>query len=233
MSEYSVKTGMSSFLKSYNPADRDRSRNNCINKVRFEMPKNFGLLKTLQEKMENQNDGPYNEFVAYLKEDSLSDQEFKNVMLEAKKAATLLKPGQYKSLVESLLSLQWLSRDDECCKLYTEFTLELLIANNKYIDFAIGDLVSKWVPRDKELSCWPNGSPIPELWSKLLHVHKLLENLLNIIPQSFNVLLRKLKKFPYYKNPSHVIGGYLHNVLWLLEYHPKYIPFVLEEIFYK
>lgn len=232
-SVYSMKTGISSFLKSYSPAERDRARNACINKVRFEMPKKFGLLKTLEEVMQNQNYALYNEFVAYLREDSLPDEDFQTLMVEARKSVNLLNP-KYVVLVESLLSLQWLNRGDECCNLYTEFMLELLIAHNKYASFGISQLISNWVPDDKDVSSWPNCEPTPEMQAKLVHVHRLLDNLFNISPLIFQVVLDTVKQsFPYYKKAPHVVGGYLHNVLWLLEYQPKLSTFVIELVFHK
>lgn len=232
-SVYSMKTGISAFLKSYSPLERERSRNACINKVRFEMPKKYGLLKTLEEVMQNQNYELYNEFVAYLKEDSLPEQDFQTLMLEARKAVNLLNP-KYVALVDSLLSLEWINRSDESCKLFTEFMLELMVAHTKYVSSGIQQLIQNWVPSDKDVSSWPNCVPTPELYAKLLHVHRLLDNLLNINPLIFDVVLDTVKQlFPYYKKAPHVVGGYLHNVLWLLEYQPKLNPFVIEVVFHK
>lgn len=228
-----MKTGISSFLKSYSPAERDRARNTCINKVRFEMPKKFGLIKTLEEVMQNQNYALYNEFVAYLREDSLPDQDFQTLMLEARKVVNLLNP-KYVVLVESLLSLEWLSHDDDCCRLYTEFMLELIVAQPKYAAFGIEQLIKNWIPADKDVSSWPNCVPTPDMQTKLIHVHRLLDNLVNINPLIFDLVLDTVKQlFPYYKKAPHVVGGYLHNVLWLLEYQPKLNSFVIELVFHK
>uniref|UniRef100_T1GKT0 Mediator of RNA polymerase II transcription subunit 23 n=1 Tax=Megaselia scalaris TaxID=36166 RepID=T1GKT0_MEGSC len=111
--------------------------------------------------------------------------------------------------------------------------LELMVAHTKYIQFGIKKLLENWIPNDKDVASWPNCIPTPELQMKLFHVHRLLDTLLNINPLIFDVVLENVKQlFPYYKKAPHVVGGYLHNVLWLLEYQPKLNPYIIEVVFH-
>lgn len=65
------RTSLSSILKSYSPAERDKAKNAIINKVRFEMPKQKGLLEVVKAVEERKNYEQMNEFVAFLTENNL------------------------------------------------------------------------------------------------------------------------------------------------------------------
>lgn len=71
-SVYSAKTGLSSILKAYSPAERERAKNIAINKVRFEIPKQKGILDAVEAVNEHNNFQPLNEFVSFLKETEIS-----------------------------------------------------------------------------------------------------------------------------------------------------------------
>lgn len=74
MSVYSAKTSRTSFssiLKTYSPAERDKTKNAIINKVRFDMPKQKGLLHVVATVEEKQNFDQMNEFVSFLRENIL------------------------------------------------------------------------------------------------------------------------------------------------------------------
>ncbi|XP_036321905.1 RNA polymerase I-specific transcription initiation factor RRN3 [Rhagoletis pomonella] len=233
MSVYSVKTGLSSILKAYSPAEREKAKNIAINKVRFEMPKRKGILDAVEAVNDHNNFQPLNEFVAFLRETEMSDLEFLNVMSDARKLINDLSP-KFTNLVEALISVPWTKREVAAIQAYTEFYIDIMVAHNKYVEFGIPKLISLWIPDDADAALWPNGSPIENVKTELEAVHKLLDRVLTAIPMSFEVVWEAVEnKFPYFKKPSHVIAGYLHSVLWLMEYKPIFTEFVIQLAFRK
>lgn len=71
MSVYSGKSRLSSILKTYSPAERERAKMAVFNKVRFEMPKSKGIIEVVNAAKED-NFQPLNEFVAYLGDSELN-----------------------------------------------------------------------------------------------------------------------------------------------------------------
>lgn len=65
------RTSLSSILKSYSPSEREKSKAAIINKVRFEMPKQKGILEVVKAVEERQQFDAMNEFVGFLTENNL------------------------------------------------------------------------------------------------------------------------------------------------------------------
>uniref|UniRef100_W8ASN5 RNA polymerase I-specific transcription initiation factor RRN3 n=1 Tax=Ceratitis capitata TaxID=7213 RepID=W8ASN5_CERCA len=232
-SVYSAKTGLSSILKTYSPAERERAKNIAINKVRFEMPKQKGILEAVEAVNAHNNFQPLNEFVAFLKETELSDAEFLRVMTDAHKLIYDLSP-KFTNLVEALISVPWAKREPAAIQAYIEFYIDIMVAHNKYVQFGIPKLISLWIPADADVAHWPNGTPIDNVKTELEAIHDLLNRILTAIPMSFEVVLEAIEnRFPYYKKSTHVIAGYVHNMLWLIEYKPIFVEFVMQLLMQK
>lgn len=71
MSVITSRTSLSSILKTYSPAEREKTKANIMNKVRFEMPKQKGILEVVKAVEERQHFEAMNEFVAFLTENNL------------------------------------------------------------------------------------------------------------------------------------------------------------------
>lgn len=216
MSVYSAKTGLASILKSYAPTEREKAKTAIINKVRFEETRSLKEgIKAVQDK---ENYTILNEYAAYLRECSLNESRFIDIITEAHSLVHLLTPN-FGGIAEILLSLQWTNRTSESIKIYQDFFVDLLVSQIKYINFAISKLIVLWIPKDNEV--WLNGIPPDEVLCELQAVHILLGRILSIIPISFDVILENVDKlFPYYKKPSHVVAGYVYNMLWILRSQP-------------
>lgn len=65
------RTSLSSILKTYTPSEREKAKTAIINKVRFEMPKQKGILEVVKAVEERQHFEPMNEFVTFLTENQL------------------------------------------------------------------------------------------------------------------------------------------------------------------
>uniref|UniRef100_A0A1I8P1V4 RNA polymerase I-specific transcription initiation factor RRN3 n=1 Tax=Stomoxys calcitrans TaxID=35570 RepID=A0A1I8P1V4_STOCA len=220
MSVISGKTSLSSILKSYSTSEREKAKAAVINKVRFEMPKQKGLLEAVKAVEERQNFQPMSEFVGYLSENTLDDNEFIIILNDARSIANQLSP-KFTTLVEALLSQTWAYRSPEARKAYIRFCLDILVAHNKYLSFGINHLIALWIPHENDISLWQNGNPTAELEDALQAIHHLLDCILNAIPMAFDATLDAIEhSFPYYKKSTHIVVGYVHNMLQLLEYKP-------------
>lgn len=74
MSVFSARTSrttLSSILKSYSTSEREKAKNAIINKVRFEMPKQKGLLEVVSAVEERGSYEQMNELVCFLRENTL------------------------------------------------------------------------------------------------------------------------------------------------------------------
>lgn len=141
---------------------------------------------------------------------------------------------KFSPLVEALLSLSWIKRSQECRKAFSEFCLGMLVAHNKYLEFGIAKLIALWVPLTNDAEQWQNEKPNQELEQELEVIHKLLESVLNAIPMAFDATLTAIEAaFPYYKRPTHMVVGYVHNLLKLLSYKSIFTEYVIELIMQK
>ncbi|TMW53970.1 hypothetical protein DOY81_001027 [Sarcophaga bullata] len=227
------RTALSSILKSYSPSERDKTKNAIINRVRFEIPKQKGILEVVAAVEERRNYDPMNEFVSFLTENDLEDSEFLSVLNDAHTVINQLSP-KFSPLVEALLSLSWIKRSQECRKAYSDFCLGMLVAHNKYLEFGIAKLIALWVPLNNDAEQWQNEKPNQELEQELEVIHKLLERVLNAIPMAFDATLTAIEAaFPYYKRPTHMVVGYIHNLLLLLGYKSMFTEYVIELIMQK
>uniref|UniRef100_A0A1A9UWV3 RNA polymerase I-specific transcription initiation factor RRN3 n=1 Tax=Glossina austeni TaxID=7395 RepID=A0A1A9UWV3_GLOAU len=224
-SEYSVqttRTSLTSILKSYQPTEREKAKNAVINRVRFEMPKQKGLLHAVKEAEESQNYAAMDEFVAFLTENSLHDHEFLNIFQDALSLCNQLTP-KYTPLVEALLALSWNKRSTEVVKAYSEFCINILVAHNNYLSFAVRKLISLWIPNEPNKDTSLNN----EISNELEVIHQLLEKILNAIPMAFDAILDAIESlFPYYKRSSYI--SYIHNLLKLLEYKPIFTEYIIQ-----
>lgn len=141
---------------------------------------------------------------------------------------------KFTPLVEALLSQQWIKRSNEVRSTYSEFCLGILVAHNRYLEFGIAKLIELWIPTENDSEQWLYNTPNQELQHQLQEVHQLLERIFNAIPMAFDASLNAIELlFPYYKKPTHVVVGYVHNLLQLLEYKPIFSEYLVELIMQK
>ncbi|XP_055906344.1 RNA polymerase I-specific transcription initiation factor RRN3 [Eupeodes corollae] len=217
MSVYSAKTGLSSILKSYTPTEREKTKAAIINKVRFQEPRR--LKDGINGVLEKNNYMIINEYGEYLKECTLNESDFIRAIKEAHSLLHLLDP-RFGGIIEILLTLPWANRSPQAIQAYQDFFVDLLVAQVKHLTFAINNLIRLWIPKEEEK--WVNGTPAEDVKYELQAVHKLIARILSIIPIACDVVIEKIYvHFPYYKKLPFIVGGFVHNVLWFLEYQPN------------
>ncbi|XP_022223120.1 RNA polymerase I-specific transcription initiation factor RRN3 [Drosophila obscura] len=232
MSAYTSKTGVTSILKSFSSADRERAKAAAVNKVRFATPKEKGLLESVRA-AQGGNFHLVKEFSYYLLEADLDDDEVLQIMKDGRKIVHSLTPD-FANVVEALLSFNWRKRSPDVIKAYTEFSIDIMVAHNTYIPIGISKCIVHWIPGDLHAADWVNGCPAEGTRTELKTVHDILNRILTAVPMSFDVVIDSISsKFPYFKKPAHVTAGYLYNVLWLIEYKPVIEELVLQLVLQK
>lgn len=233
MSVISTKTGLSSILKNYSATDRDKAKNAIINRVRFDISKKNGLREAVKSVCEEQNYKPLHDFIDYVSEENLNDIEFLRMINDARNAVHMLSP-KFNRLVETLLGLKWTQYNSEAVQAYADFFVDLMVAHSRYINYGISNLIALWIPRSTDEELWSNGTPSEEIQQELRTVHNVLDRLLTAIPMSFDVVLSTVESnFPYFKKPSFMVAGYMHNILWLMQYKPMFTEFVMQLVLQK
>uniref|UniRef100_U5EH15 Putative rna polymerase i specific transcription initiation factor rrn3 n=1 Tax=Corethrella appendiculata TaxID=1370023 RepID=U5EH15_9DIPT len=218
---------ITSILKPF-PSSRTTARLSQI-KVRFDETSTISI-RTAIEAVNVEKDGKlYEKLVATIKnENELTDNDLCNLLFDAKFCLNLFE-SKFSLIVESLIAIDWLSRNDECKEIYKDFIIELLVAHNNYATLAITNLVSYFIPKDSEADSWPNYEPNKSKKSTLEHIHEIIKRLTAVIPMVQNIILMKLRTmFPYFKRPTYVITGYIYNMLWITEYTNVFREEILE-----
>lgn len=229
MSISSEKRRVSSILKPYPNLDGSRLNGSLSqNKVHFD---DLSIESVLQDALENNRLQRFEHLLAALKEEQFDDGKFQQVFLESKRCVHMLN-ANFGMLVETLLSVSWLARSETSREIFMDFVIELLVAHSHYTPLAVTKLVQLFVPKDDERSGWTHGVPNEKTLKLLTPIHDLIIRLKNVIPMIFNVVLVQLRKqFPYIKKPSHIVCGYLHNLLWMTEHTSMFSEELFEIIF--
>lgn len=229
MSVSGAKRRLSSILKPYPNSDGAKHNSSASqNKVRFE---DLSVESVLQDAMDTNRLQRFEQLLATIKEEQFDDGKFQQVFIESKKCVHLLN-ANFSLLVEALLSVNWLPRSELAHEVYKDFVIELLVAHSNYTSLVVSQLVQGFVPKDEDRNGWEHGSPTVETLRLVAPIHDLIVRLKTVIPMVFDVILVHLRKqYPYFKKPTHVVCGYLHNILCMIEYSPMFIEELLEVVF--
>lgn len=229
MSTSTYSRRLSSILKPYSAGEGRRlSGSPSQNKVRFD---HLAIESVLQEVLQSKNLQRYENLLAIIKEEHFDDGKFQQVFIESKRSVYLLNTN-FQMLVEALLSVDWLARNEDSQEVFKDFVIELLVAHANYIPLTVAKLVQLLIPCEEDRDGWINGMPSDEKLNTFAPVHNLFQRLKNMIPMIFDVILNQLRKhFPYFKKSPHIVCGFLHNVLWMTEYTSMFLEELLELIF--
>lgn len=143
---------------------------------------------------------------------------------------------RYKSLVETLLSINWLRRSPEVRQAFIDLLVDVVVAHNHYLQFAISKLIALWLPtEDTNPEIWYSGEPQDnQVVEELRLIHEIHDRIMNIIPMTFNATLEAIERhFPYFKKPVHFMVAYLYNILILIDRKPIFAEYLLNLIMSK
>ncbi|KAI8033060.1 hypothetical protein M5D96_014187, partial [Drosophila gunungcola] len=198
------------------------------NEVRASILREKGLAESVRVAVEEHKFYLVKRITAFLQEAELNDDEFLLIIKDANKIIFNL-TKDFVNLVEALLSLNWKNRSFEIIEAYTEFWVDIVVAQNIYLPISISKLIIHWIPGHLDASEWVNGSPSECTRSELKFTHDLLNRILTAVPMAFDEVMNAIiKLYPYFKKPAHVTAGYLFNMLCLIEYKPIFEEQILK-----
>lgn len=232
MSVYSASMATTPILKSANTSlNRKKIHDRIRNTVQFQLISENGLRKVLEDAAKGENIGAYEDYIRAMRDVNLSDPDFGVLIKESRHCIELLKPN-FTVFVETLISLNWINRNETLIVEYQEFLIDLLSEHNKYTDFVISNLIQFWIPKPIDELFWKNGMPDERIKFFLNYVHQTLSKILDVIPMANDFAIDVIEKlFPYYTKSSYIIAGYMYNMMWLMEYRPLFREDVLQLLF--
>lgn len=124
-------------------------------------------------------------------------------------------------LIKEVLKCQWLGRDEQFVRVYTQFLAALVSAQGSYLEQVLLSLVDKFV--DTRPSAWAVPCFVPVNKERMQdRLHLAIQYLLRIFPAAHPVLGRIVaKKYPFDEESSRVHLEYVNNLLRLRSYAPR------------
>lgn len=232
MSVYSASMTTPPILKSANTSiNRKKIHERIRNTVQFQLISENGLRKVLEDAARGENIAAYEDYINAMRDADLSDPDFGVLIKESRQCIELLKP-KFTLFVETLIKLNWINRNEALIVEYQHFLIDLLSEHNKYTSFALSKLIQFWIPKPVDEPLWKNGVPDESIKFFLKYVHQTLSKILDVIPMANDFAIEVIEKlFPYHTKPSYVIAGYMHNMMWLIDYWPMFREDILHLLF--
>lgn len=223
-----------SILKSANSAlNRKKIHERIRTNVQFKLMNANGLRKVLDDANSGQNLDAFGDYIRAMRDGDLSDVDFSLIIRESKECVELLSP-KFEVFVHSLITLNWLKRSELHIIEYQSFLIDLLSQHNTYTKYALQCLIEYWVPNKLDQQLWKRGVPHITINNILVHVHKTLSRILEVIPMALDLVIDIIEQmFPYYTKPTFIVTGYVHNIFWLLEYRSMFREDVVMLLFRK
>lgn len=223
MSIITYKTS-TSILKDYTPTNKALLRNSINQqKVRFELP-TFKLKEILNENYDNDRElnKAYTDYVFLIKQNNLNDVDFLRIIAECKECMNTFSTKEHYDLINAVVSLDWLTRNEQIVYEYNEFITDFVTLHNTYLYDIITKLISFWIPDSKDSEKWILGQPIDDSLKLILkYTHNLLNKLLIIIPMAFGIISDSIESlYPYYGTSTFIVTAYVYNIFWLLQDNP-------------
>ncbi|GFR84213.1 RNA polymerase I-specific transcription initiation factor RRN3-like [Elysia marginata] len=131
---------------------------------------------------------------------------------------------EYKTLVTTTLSINWLGNTPELISTFQAFVLNLVSAHMSYLKPCLRMLVKKFIPVEVNKLTASESSGIDTS-----HVHSLLKSLSEIVPMTVELLPKILEElFPYINKGVQVFSHYTQNLLTITLYLPSLRLGILE-----
>lgn len=154
-------------------------------------------------------------------------------------------------LLEALLNIRWISKQQETVESYHKFLFNLLTTKSEFLVLCLSRIFRTFVPSgkiifiivlttvktlnsllDEEYAQWSDENQPEETEKRLALVHELLKKILETVPM-VKLSLKKIirSEFPYFKQPDYKVTSYIGNLLKILNYSPSLTHDILELIF--
>ncbi|XP_046398923.1 RNA polymerase I-specific transcription initiation factor RRN3 [Ischnura elegans] len=188
------------------------------NKVQFRIP--IGLKSTLSDYVKGQDKRLYEETVSLLRDYDVVDDDLLQLLKEVRSVVSIL-DRRVKFFVHVFLLIPWAHRSGPVVEEYQKFLLDILTAHNYYIDISFEILVKTFRTVDPSAS---EDDPVPTAHERNVstNVHKVLRDILRVIPLSSEILVEQCKtQYPYVRRPAREQELYLGNILTIMRYQPS------------
>ncbi|XP_071440305.1 RNA polymerase I-specific transcription initiation factor RRN3 [Hetaerina americana] len=188
------------------------------NKVQFRVPS--GLKTTLSEYVKGQDNRLYEETVSLLRDYDVVDEDLLQLLKEVRSVVSIL-DRRVKFFVHVFLLIPWAHRAGSVVDEYQGFLLDLLTAHNYYIDISFEILIKTFRNVDPDAV---EDDPVPSAHERKVsaNVHKVLQDILRVIPLSMEILIEHCKtQYPYVRRPAREQELYLGNLLTIMKYQPS------------
>ncbi|KAE8749588.1 hypothetical protein FOCC_FOCC003576 [Frankliniella occidentalis] len=195
----------------------------AVKKVEFQLPKNLkGTLLNFTNGLDHR---PYKDLVCILRDSEVKDKELCLLLREAQDCVSLLDQNLC-LFIQVLLIVKWAHRGPEAVAAFQSFLLDLCSAHSYHTKAVLDHLIVNFKGASlgsDESTEWTSGMPTPEEERIFQNIHCVLNRLLRVIPMAGDILLPSIiSAFPYIKRSTKEHQAFVHNMLEILKYQPKF-----------
>ncbi|KAJ1530564.1 hypothetical protein ONE63_005450 [Megalurothrips usitatus] len=200
-----------------------------LKKVHFQLPTNLkGTFLNFTNGLDHR---PYQDLVCILRDSEVKDEELCLLLRDAQDCVSLLDQN-LRLFIQVLLYVKWAHRGPETVAAFQNFLLDLCSAHNYHTNAVLHHLVTCFRTVSEELADTAEGFPSAEETRAHQNIHYVLIKLLKVVPMAGELMVTTLNKlFPYYKDKPRICLSYVHNILQILSYQPKYKQDILQMLF--
>ncbi|XP_070495469.1 RNA polymerase I-specific transcription initiation factor RRN3 [Chironomus tepperi] len=198
--------------------------------LRFQV-ENLSSVKEILLEAENGNMKEYMDLIYKLSQENILDETLTKTLKESIGCVQVFKID-FVLLIDTILNIRWINKSDEIIELYHRFIIDILTAKPEFLTKCCSKILTIFIPGENEANDWNNGVPSAELAEKLDKIHNLIKKIYEAIPM-LPVTLRKciVDMFPYYKQSTYKIAGYIYNLLKILDNCQSMMHDILNTIF--
>ncbi|KAK3930013.1 RNA polymerase I-specific transcription initiation factor RRN3 [Frankliniella fusca] len=195
-------------------------RQAAVKKVDFQLPKNLkGTLLNFTNGLDHR---PYKDLVCILRDSDVKDKELCLLLREAQDCVSLLDQN-LGLFIQVLLIVKWAHRGPEAVAAFQSFLLDLCSAHSYHTKAVLDHLIVNFKGGSDDVTEWTSGMPTLEEERIFQNIHHVLKKLLRVIPMAGDILMSSIiSAFPYLKRSTREHQAFVHNMLEILKYQPKF-----------
>jgi len=181
------------------------------------------VLQSAEDGHGNQiSDSLYDQLLRVLKDRESEVQLLCHCLMDLEHCVSRLGQG-HKTLIHTVLNMEWLKRGPALVQVYQAFVLSLVSAHINLLKSCLRSLVKRFIPEEikADLNASIQDVKVQDL-NQCYHVHALLKSLCHLVPMTSVVIMAVLDEmFPYLTKPSLQHQHFSHNSLAMAAYLPE------------
>lgn len=188
--------------------------------LQFQLP--TSLKGTILDFTSGQNDRPFKDLICILRDSEVKDDDLYSLLRNAQDCVTL-QDQNLKFFIQVLLVVKWAHRGPETVAAFQNLLLDLCSAHCYHTKAVLNHLVVNLKEVSEDDTDRPSDFPSPDEEKIYKNVHHVLKKLLRVIPMAGEQLVAAvISAFPYLKRSTREHQAYVHNMLEILKYEPKF-----------